>query len=200
LTHATVYAVLYRLAPENPYPAALDDAVAVYKELLKKYPARDIVVYGTSAGAILTGELGARLKQLKLPMPAALGFFSGTADFARPGESQLRLNPLIQMFSEKEVDEVYNGYIGAADKKDPVLSPMYSDLHGWPPTLLVTSTRDFLMSDTELFHRALLGAGVDARLVVFETLPHAFWAYTDLPESTEALELMASFFTAHARH
>jgi len=200
LTQATVYAVRYRLAPEHPFPAALDDGVAVYKELLRSHPARDIVVYGTSAGAVLTAELGARLKQLKLPMPAALGFFSGSADFARPGESELRLNPLIPMFSEAEVARVFGGYIGSTGRTDPILSPIYSDLHGWPPTLLITSTRDFLSSDTELFHRALLGAGVDARLVVFEALPHAFWSYTDLPESTEAFELMARFITAHAHH
>lgn len=200
LTRATVYAVRYRLAPEHPFPAALDDGVAVYKELLKSHPARDIVVYGTSAGAVLTAELGARLKQLKLPLPAAFGFFSGTADFARPGESQLRLNPLIPMFSEAEVARIFNGYIGSTARQDPVLSPIYSDLHGWPPILLLTSTRDFLSSDTELFHRALLGAGVDARLVVFEALPHAFWSYTDLPESAEAFELMAGFIAAHAHH
>jgi acetyl esterase/lipase len=63
-----------------------------------------------------------------------------------------------------------------------------------PPTLLVTSTRDLLLSDTALFHRALLGAGNDAQLVVFEALPHAFWYHFQLPETKECLELMAKFF------
>jgi monoterpene epsilon-lactone hydrolase len=82
-----VVAVLYRLAPENPFPAAVDDAVAVYKALLKTYRPNHIVLYGTSAGAILTAEVAARLKQLGLPLPAALGIFSGMGDFARAGDS-----------------------------------------------------------------------------------------------------------------
>src|SRR5208283_5821707 len=82
-----VVAVLYRLAPEFPFPAAVDDSVAVYKELLKTYKPEHIVIYGTSAGAILTAEVAARLKQLGLPLPAALGVFSGMGDFARAGDS-----------------------------------------------------------------------------------------------------------------
>jgi epsilon-lactone hydrolase len=75
-----------------------------------------------------------------------------------------------------------------------VLSPLFADLHGMPPSLLVTSTRDILLSDTSTFHRALLRAGVDANLVVFDALPHAFWHHFQLPETKEALELMAKFF------
>lgn len=82
-----VVAVLYRLAPEHPFPAAVDDSVAVYQELLKSYKPEHIVIYGTSAGAILTAEVAARLKQLGLPLPAALGIFSGMGDFARDGDS-----------------------------------------------------------------------------------------------------------------
>ena len=83
-----VVAVLYRLAPEHPYPAAVEDSVAVYKELLKSYKPEHIVIYGTSAGAVLTAEVAARLKQLGLPQPAALGIFSGFGDFARKGDSR----------------------------------------------------------------------------------------------------------------
>ena len=82
-----VVAVLYRLAPEHPFPAAVDDSVAVYKELLKSYKPDHIVIYGTSAGAILTGEVAVKLKQLGLPLPAAMGIFSGMGDFDRTGDS-----------------------------------------------------------------------------------------------------------------
>ena len=75
-----------------------------------------------------------------------------------------------------------------------MLSPLFADLHGFPPTLLVSSTRDLLLSSTSIFHVALLRAGVDARLVVFEALPHAFWYHFQLPETQQALELMAKFF------
>lgn len=91
-------------------------------------------------------------------------------------------------------------YVGRADRRDPVLSPLFADLHGWPATLLVTSTRDILLSDTTIFHRALLGVGDNAKLVVFEALPHAFWYHFQLPETKAALELMAEFFDKDVGH
>jgi acetyl esterase/lipase len=195
-TRIKVVAVLYRLAPEHPFPAAVDDSVAVYKELLKTYKPEHIVIYGTSAGAIMTAEVAAKLKQLGLPMPAALGIFSGMGDFARNGDSIAlyglrglsgRLDP-----PTSEPHDSY--YVGQTDPKDPILSPIYGDLHGLPPTLFVTSTRDILLSGTVNLHRAYLSAGVDARLVVFDALPHAFWYDPLLPEAQEANHIMADFF------
>src|ERR1700719_2583919 len=88
LTKTKVVSVYYRLAPENPFPAAVDDVVAVYKELLKTYKPGSLGIFGTSAGAILTAEVAVRLKQLGLPLPAALGIFSGLGDFSRVGDSR----------------------------------------------------------------------------------------------------------------
>lgn len=197
LAQIKVVSVYYRLAPENPFPAAVEDVVAVYKDLLKTYKPHNIGIYGTSAGAILTCEVAVRLKQLGLPLPAALGIFSGLADFSRPGDSR-------QLFTldgfpgaMQPVDRNHlpdDQYVGKTKREDPVLSPLFADLRGMPPSLLVTSTRDMLLSDTAIFHRALLRAGDDAQLVVFEALPHAFWYHFQLPETKEALELMAKFF------
>jgi acetyl esterase/lipase len=197
LAKIKVVSVYYRLAPENPFPAAVDDVVAVYKELLKTYKPHNIGIYGTSAGAILTCEVAVRLKQLGLPLPAALGVFSGVADFSRPGDSwqMFTLNGLPGYLEPTNSNHLPDeAYIGKTDRKDPVLSPLFADLHGMPPSLLVTSTRDILLSGTALLHRALLGAGDDSQLVVFEALPHAFWYHFELPETKEALELMAKFF------
>ena len=199
LAKIKVVSVYYRLAPENPFPAAVDDVVAVYKECLKTYKPRSIGIFGTSAGAILTAEVTVRLKQLGLPLPGALGIFSGLADFSQVGDARqlFTLNGFpgdLQPVDPNHLPD--DQYVGKTDRKDPVLSPLYADLHGMPPSLLVTSSRDLLLSDTAIFHRALLRAGDDSQLVVFEALPHAFWYHFQLPETTEALELMAKFFDA----
>lgn len=197
LTHIRVVAVLYRLAPEHPFPAGLDDAVVVYRELLKTYKSDHIGVYGTSAGAILTAEVAVRLKQLGLPLPGALGVFSGMGDFARVGDSSAMyaLNGLSGHLDPPGTGKQDPAYVGVTDPKDPVLSPIYADLHGLPPTLFITSGRDQLLSGTTLLHRAFLRQGVDARLIVFEALPHAFWNDVQLPESKEAYVYMADFFS-----
>lgn len=198
LTATTVVSVYYRLAPEHPFPAAVEDTAAVYKELLKKYKPGHIGLFGTSAGAILTAEVAAELKREGLPEPGALGIFSGTGDMSQAGDSEALYTIFgfggdIQPPSKASEP---GPYAGTTDPKDPVLSPLYSDLHGLPPTLFVTSTRDLLLSGTTILHRAFLRSGVDAQLVVFEALPHAFWYDYALPETREALHIMADFFDA----
>ena len=199
LTQTKVIAILYRLAPEHPYPAAVDDTVAVYKEVLKTYKPRNMALYGTSAGAILTGEVAVRLSQSGLALPGALGIFSGSADLSQAADSQAiyALNGFSGPLRPPSKADTANPYVGSADPKDPLVSPLYADLKAFPPTLLITSTRDLLLSGTTIFHRALLRAGVDAQLVVFEALPHAFWNNAHLPESKEADTIMARFFDAH---
>ena len=197
LTKTKVVSVYYRLSPETPFPGAVDDVVAVYKELLKTYKPHNIGIFGTSAGAILSAEVVSKLKQQDLPLPAALGFFSGLADFSRTGDSQqlFALNGLSGSIAPQPPDSTHDDtYVGKTDRKDPVLSPLFADLHGFPPTLLVTGTRDALLSNTAIFHLALLRAGVDARLLVYEAMPHAFWYHFDFPETRECLEMMARFF------
>lgn len=197
LAKIKVVSVYYRLSPENPFPAAVDDVVAVYKELLKTFKPQSIGIFGTSAGAILTAQATVRLKQLGLPLPGAMGIFSGLTDFGRPGDSWQLFTldgfpgGLQPTYPDHLPDDAY---VGKTDRRDPVLSPLFADLHGMPPSLLVTSTRDILLSGTTILHRALLGSGDDAQLVVFEALPHAFWYHFQLPETKEALELMAKFF------
>jgi monoterpene epsilon-lactone hydrolase len=200
LTGTKVVAVLYRLAPEHPFPAGLEDAIAVYKELLKTYKPSHIAIYGTSAGAILTAEVTAKLKQLNLPLPGATGIFSGMGDFSQAGDSMAiyALNGFSgHLDPPKPGAREIEYYAAATDAKDPVLSPLYADLSGFPPTLFITSGRDLLLSGTTILHRAYLRAGVDAELVVFEALPHAFWNNPALPESKEADQIMAKFLDAH---
>jgi monoterpene epsilon-lactone hydrolase len=200
LAQTKVVAILYRLAPEHPFPAAVDDSVAVYKELLRTYKPQHIAIYGASAGGILTAEVAVKIKQLGLPMPGALGIFTGSGDFTRLGDTQAvysvtglagHMNP------PKEGVQWIADYVGSANTKDPVLSPLYADLHGMPPTLFLSSTRDMMLSGTAILHRAFLHAGVDAHLIVFEALNHGFWYEANLPESREADEMIAHFFDTH---
>ncbi len=190
LTRYRVIAVRYRLAPEHLFPEAVDDALKVYRALLAERPRRAVGVYGTSAGAILAAELVARLRVENLPQPAALGFFSGSADLARAGDSMaLFLDPAA-------AGALVALYAGKRDPADPLLSPARGQLAGWPPTLCLASERDFLMSATADFCRSLDAAGVPSNLILFDGLPHAFWSYIDAPETDAAFAAMARFFRA----
>ena len=196
LTQTEVVSVYYRLAPEYPFPAAVDDTVAVYRELLKAHKLQNLGLFGTSAGAVLTGEVAVALRHKGLPLPAALGVFSGTGDMSQPGDSRslYTIWGFSGYLTPPSKKPRHDPYVGTHDPKDPVLSPVYADLRGFPPALFVTSTRDLLLSGTSILHRAFLRAGAEAEIVVFEALPHAFWYDYHLPETTEALNIMAKFF------
>jgi acetyl esterase/lipase len=170
--------------------------------LLKRYKPQNIGLYGTSAGAILTAEVAVKLRQLELPLPAALGMFSGHGDFSRRGDSEAiyALAGFSGSLKPPSKELAPNPYVGTTNPKNPVLSPVYANLTGFPPTLFVTSTRDLLLSGTTILHRAFLRAGVDAQLVVFEALPHAFWNDAQLPESKEAYGIMTDFFDKNLGH
>lgn len=175
----------YRMAPDFPYPAAIDDAMAVYRELLKTVPSEKIGVFGTSTGGGMSLILALRAKAENLPLPAALATGTPWADMSKTGDTY---------FTNEGVDTVlvsYDGWLGDAarlyaggrDLKDPMLSPVYGDVSGFPPTLLTSGTRDLFLSNTVRMHLKLRQAGVPADLIVFEGISHAH--YHMVPDALE---------------
>jgi acetyl esterase/lipase len=192
-----VISIDYRMPPDFPYPAAMDDAMAVYKEVLKTTDARKIGIFGTSTGGGMTLAMVLRAKAEGLPLPAAIAPGTPWSDMTKTGDTY---------FSNEMVDNVLvsnDGWLGEAanlyanghDLKDPMLSPVYGDLHGFPPTILTTGTRDLFLSNTVRVHRKLREAGVVADLIVFEGLSHAQYLFApDAPESREHFAEISAFF------
>ena len=195
-----VISIDYRMAPDFPYPAALDDAMAAYRAVLKMQKPRNVGVFGTSTGGGMTLAVMLRAKKEGVPLPGAIAPGSPWADLTDTGDTYK---------TNEWVDNVivsYEGltkhaaalYAGGRDLKDPMLSPIYGDYKGFPPAILTSGTRDLLLSLTVLAHRKLRNANIDAQLQVFEGMSHAQYLYDmDAPETREAFAEIAKFFDKH---
>jgi epsilon-lactone hydrolase len=200
LGHYKVISVDYRMPPEGYFPAALDDVENVYKAVLKTNDAKNVGVFGTSAGGALVLELMLRAKQEGLRMPGAIAPGTPMSDITKKGDS---------FYTNEKVDNVLvsrDGFCDAAavvyahghDLNDPLLSPVYGDMHGFPPAILTTGTRDLLLSNTVRVHRKLREAGVEAQLEVFDGMSHAQYQMDDrIPETKEAFGEITEFFDKH---
>ncbi len=202
----------YRQAPEYRHPSAVDDVLAVYREMLKEYEPGNIGVYGCSAGAMLTAQLVARIITEGLPLPAAVGMFCAGAPVtmsntpgafkASNGESAyfssaMRGSPRP---ADKLIDTQVMPYFQGVKADDPTVAPGDFDdvMSRFPPSLLISGTRDFLLSDVLATHRQLTNLGVEADLHVWEGLGHATFAFNPrLPESDEVHQVIVRFFDRH---
>lgn len=192
-----VIAVDYRMPPEAYYPAALEDSMTVYKAAIKMVPPQNVAVFGSSAGGALTLEMMLRAKRDGVPMPGAIAPGTPMSDVTKQGDS-FQTNAMVDnvlVSPDGFCDAATRFYANGHDFKDPMLSPVYGDVHGFPPTILTTGTRDLLLSNTVRMHRALRQAGVEATLQVFEGQSHAqFYRDDRIPEVKEAFHEIALFF------
>lgn len=195
-----VLSIDYRRPPEFPYPAALDDGVAVWMGALKMAEPKNMAIFGTSAGGALTLSMVLRAKQEGLPLPGAIAPGTPMSDLTGTGDS-FYTNFMVDnvlVGSGGRCDAMARLYANGHDLKDPMLSPVYGDMHGFPPTILTTGTRDLLLSNTVRVHRKLRQAGVDADLQVYEGQSHAqYMRDSTAPETREAFEEIARFFDKH---
>jgi acetyl esterase/lipase len=182
-----VFAVDYRLAPLHQYPAALDDCMAAYREVLARIESSALAVAGASAGGNLAAALMLRAHDEGLPMPAALLLQTPAVDIADVGDTR-HTNRYLDLNLYGGNGEGPNGYAGSADPTDPYLSPIYGAFpKEWPRTMLTSGTRDLLLSDTVRMHRALRRAGIEAELHVSEASPHGGFMGANAPEDAEIM-------------
>jgi epsilon-lactone hydrolase len=189
------WSVDYRMPPDHPYPAALDDVLAVYRALLDVRSAEQIVVGGGSAGGNLAAALMLRARDEGLPFPVALILLTPEIDLTESGDS-FQTNLGIDCVLTESLADSIALYAGDHDLRDPYLSPLFGDLTApFPPTFLQAGTRDLFLSNTVRMHRKLRAGGVDAQLHVFEAMPHG--GFFGAPEDDELTDEIRRFLAIH---
>jgi monoterpene epsilon-lactone hydrolase len=198
-----IISVDYRMPPDHPYPAGLDDCMKVWRATAETNDPKKLGLFGSSAGAGMVVAMILRAKEEGVPLPAALAVGTPWVDLTETGDTY-RTNEWLD-----NILVSYRGYLGRAarlyangnDLKDPHLSPIYGDFHGFPPTVLTSGTRDLLLSLTVLTHRKLRRSNVEAELNVFEGMSHIHFILNPYaPESREVFTDWARFFDKHLGH
>jgi acetyl esterase/lipase len=188
----------YRLAPAHPYPAALQDCVAVYRELLKTWDPARIVIGGSSAGGNLAAAATLMIRDGGLPMPAAVILLTPEIDLTEAGDT-FQTNILLDVMLKGGLPTCNAAYAAGHDLTDPYVSPLFGDFtRGFPPTFIQSGPRDLFLSNSVLMHRKLRKAGVEAELHVWEAMPHAGFGNDDAPENREIDEELRRFIARHA--
>ena len=192
-TKMRVLSVDYRLAPEHPHPAPLEDSITVYKWLLSKnIKPENIIIAGDSAGGNLTLVTLIKLRDDGIPLPAGAFCLSPVTDYVGTGESFFENAETDAFLADVGLFWWNEAHLAGADPQDPLVSPLFADLKGLPPLLIQASTSEMLYDDSKLFVEHAKAAGVDATLEVWNDMMHVFQAF-GLPESKEAIANISKF-------
>lgn len=192
--HAPAYGLDYRLAPEHPFPAAVEDAAKAYQWLLMRHPDAEIVLAGDSAGAGLAIATAIGMRDGGFKLPKAIVAFSPYSDLAVTGPSVEANAKTCAMFTPRAIREAAAMYLAGADARDPRASPLYAELAGLPPMLLFASRHEILRDDTLRLAERASAAGVKVELIVRDRLPHVWPVFvTLLPEARDAFAAVTAF-------
>lgn len=195
MTGLKTYSVDYRMPPDHPFPAGLDDTVEAYRFILERHKPSDVAVNGASAGGGLAGSFLLKARDIGLPLPAACVLMSPEADLLEIGDT-FETNAVIDVVLKHRLTNSILLYANGHDLTDPYLSPVLGDFSkGFPPTLLTTGTRDLFLSNAARFHRALRRAGIETELHVWEAMPHG--GFFGAPEDEESYGEQSKFIRRH---
>jgi monoterpene epsilon-lactone hydrolase len=188
----------YRLAPEHPFPAAIDDVLAAWRWLRtdQNLSAGSLAVAGDSAGGGLTVALLVATRDTAEALPAAAVLMSPTVDLTSSGASMTERVDQDPISTPALLASFASDYLAGADPKTPLASPLFASLAGLPPLLVQVGTADLLLSDSERLAAAATAAGVDVTLEVGEGLPHVYQLLRGTPEAAEATERIGKFLRA----
>ena len=191
----------YRLAPEHPFPAAIDDVLAAWRWLRsgQALGARSIAVAGDSAGGGLAVALLVATRDAGEALPAAAVLMSPTVDLTSSGASMTERADQDPISTPAMLRQFASDYLAGADPKTPLASPLFAQLTGLPPLLVQVGTADLLLSDAERLAAAAAETGVDVTLEIGEGLPHVYQLMLGTPEAAEATERIGKFLRARVR-
>jgi acetyl esterase/lipase len=189
------YSIDYRMPPDHPFPAGLGDVVEAYRAVLEQHKPANVAIGGVSAGGGLAAAAILKIRDLGLPLPGAAFIITPESDLTESGDS-FQTNRGVDTVLTGSLRESIELYANGHDLRDPYVSANCGDFSkGFPPTVLVTGTRDLFLSNTVILHRALRRAGIEADLHVFEAMPHA--GFFGAPEDAEVMDVQVRFLDRH---
>ena len=195
-----VLAINYRLAPEHPFPAGLDDCFETYKWLMseKGYKPNNIIIGGDSAGGTLTLSVLIKLRDQNILLPAAAFCLSPATDMTGSGESYTTKAEVDPFLTPELGDLVKENYLKDVDPENPLVSPLFANLHGFPPIYIQVGTSEILLDDSKRIAQKLEEANVEVELDIWEDMVHVFAAFAQFAqEPKDAIEKIASFIKKH---